>query len=106
MTAEREFEFNKKVQFGEIELKQIDNETKIQAATRIQAFWRGCIVRRNLKGRQCRFEELMNMVVPSWLSGNKVFDKEEETLMRKLEIQPLEAKKLEERMASEREKVN
>lgn len=92
------------MQFGEIEHKQIDNETKIHAAKRIQAFWRGCIVRRNLRRRQSRFEEMMNMLASSWQSS-EAFDREEEALMRKLDLQPLEAKKLEERMASEREKV-
>ncbi|XP_063985253.1 dynein regulatory complex protein 11-like [Diachasmimorpha longicaudata] len=85
-TIQRDRDYQRKVKFGDIELKKYKREVKESAATTIQRTWRGFRARKLLAERREKTEMSMGMILPS-RTDKTVF---EEDLRNQLRIQELQ----------------
>lgn len=63
--ADRDYQYDKKLRLGEIELKKYKKEVKEKAATTIQKTWRGYWTRKLFEKRRQEMEMALGMIIPS-----------------------------------------
>ncbi|XP_033207844.1 dynein regulatory complex protein 11-like isoform X2 [Belonocnema kinseyi] len=102
--AQRQYMYDQKLRMGEIDPKMESESRKMSAAITIQKAWRSYLARKSLKKKMNRVEELLGMTIPSW-KPHEIFDRDEENFQRRLALQPLAVKKIQERTNNERAKL-
>lgn len=103
-TARREFEYRRKLAFGWIVPKKIDQTENVEAAKTIQRAWRRYVARRDTRKRIARLEEVLGMTIPSW-QCRKVFETDEESFKRRRALIPAFAERTEKTTDDERARV-
>lgn len=85
--VERMYNYQRKIQTGEIVPKKTPNAVKQKAARTIQRAWMRYMAKKRMKKRVERLEELLEITVPR---GNcdKVFAKDRENFWKRLEVIP------------------
>ncbi|XP_076391231.1 IQ and AAA domain-containing protein 1-like isoform X2 [Megachile rotundata] len=86
--AQRIYNYNKKIQAGQIVPKKMSRVTFVTAARTIQRAWRSYLAKKKMKKRRDRIEELLDMTIPSWKS-REILAKDEENFQKRLESMPL-----------------
>ncbi|XP_017798509.1 PREDICTED: IQ and AAA domain-containing protein 1-like [Habropoda laboriosa] len=85
--VQRMYNYNKKLESGEIVPKKLHREVYMNAAKTIQRAWRRYKAKKRMKKRIEIKEELLGMTIPSWKS-NEILDKDREDFQRKLTLMP------------------
>ncbi|KAL6442102.1 hypothetical protein ACFW04_002427 [Cataglyphis niger] len=80
--VKRTYDYDKKVEFGEIVPIKIDRSKYIKSVETIQRAWRRYAARKATKKRIARLEEILDMTIPSW-QCRKTFTKDEENFQRR-----------------------
>ena len=86
-TVERMYNYQRKVQTGEIVPTKTSKAAKQKAAGTIQRAWRRYVAKKRMKKRLERLEELLEITVPR-RKCDKVFAKDRENFWKRLEMIP------------------
>lgn len=101
----RTYDYDKKVQFGEIVPRKIDRSKYIKSVVTIQRAWRRYAARKAMKKRIARLEEALDMTIPSW-QCHKTFTKNEENFQRRRALMPIYEAHTKKAISDERTRVN
>lgn len=104
IAVQRMYDYNKKLERGQIVPKKLHRATYTSAAKRIQDAWSKYLVKKMLRTRMRRAEELLGMTIPSW-KCRETFDKDEENFQKKLKLMPAAAEKLRDKIEKKRATV-
>ncbi|CAK9833578.1 Dynein regulatory complex protein 11 [Anthophora retusa] len=85
--VQRMYNYNKKIERGEIVPKRLHRNVYINAAKTIQRTWRRYKARKQTMKRIAIKEELLGMTIPSWKS-TEILDKDRENFQKKLKLMP------------------
>lgn len=103
--VKRAYDYDKKVEFGEIVPIKIDRSKYIKSVETIQRAWRRYAARKATKKRIARLEEILNMTIPSW-QCRKTFIKDEENFQRQRDLMPIYEAHTKKAISDERMRVN